>query len=238
MSTIETKITPKLESSFKFQVSKLDSGPHHRVPVGAKHPAITISREFGCEGYPLANKLAELLSKHGIEWHIFNRDVFDELSGNAELSEKLLDEIKAERRNQLQQYLDQLFAHTPTELVRFKKLAQNIRAVTTKGHAIVVGAGGAIIGADDKNQFHVRLIASMDFKVSRLRPLVPDLSTTELIETIDHTNSKRVEFIREFTARDIREEKYYDIVINNDRFSVDEMAELIVAGMKIRGLLH
>lgn len=84
----------------------------------------------------------------------------------------------------------------------------------------------------------MRLIASTEFKVGRLRPLVPDLSTNELIETIDHTNAKRVEFIREFTSRDIREEKYYDIVINNDRFNVDEMVELIVAAMKIRGLLH
>jgi cytidylate kinase len=238
MSTLETKITPKLESNFKFQVSKLDSGSHHTVHAEAKYPSITISREFGCEGYPLAHKLAELLSKHGIEWNIYNRDVFDQISESAELTEKLLEEIKAERRNQLQQYLDQMFANTPTELVRFKKLAQNIRAVTTKGHAIVVGAGGAIIGQDDKNQFHVRLIASMDFKMSRLRPLVPDLSITELIETIDHTNNKRVQFIKEFTSRDIKEEKYYDIVINNDRFSVDEMAELIIAGMKIRGLVH
>jgi len=238
MSTLDTKITPKLESNFKFQVSKLDSGKHHKVHTEAKYPSITISREFGCEGYPLAHKLAELLTKHGVEWNIFNRDVFEQISDSAELTEKLLEEIKAERRNQLQQYLDQMFAHTPTELVRYKKLAQNIRAVTTKGHAIVVGAGGAIIGQDDKYQFHVRLIASMEFKASRLRPLVPDLSTMELIETIDHTNNKRVEFIREFTARDIREEKYYDIVINNDRFSVDEMAELIIAGMKIRGLVH
>jgi len=238
MSTLETKITPKLESSFKFQVSKLDPGTQHKVHVETRYPSITISREFGCEGYPLAHKLAEMLSRHGVEWNIFNRDVFEQISESTEFTEKLLEEIKAERRNQLQQYLDQMFAHTPTELVRYKKLAQNIRAVTTKGHAIVVGAGGAIIGADDKNQFHVRLIASMDFKISRLRPLVPDLSTTELIETIDHTNSKRVEFIREFTARDIREEKYYDIVINNDRFSVDEMAELIIASMKIRKLVH
>jgi cytidylate kinase len=238
MSTLETKITPKLESSFKFQVSKLDSGKPHRVHTESRHTSITISREFGCEGYPLAHKLAELLSTRGAEWSIYNRDVFDQISDSAEFTEKLLEEIKTERRNQLQQYLDQLFAHTPTELVRYKKLAQNIRAVTTKGHAIVVGAGGAIIGQDDKHQFHVRLIASMDFKIARLRPLVPDLSTTELIETIEHTNNKRVEFIREFTARDIKEEKYYDIVINNDRFTVEEMAELIIAGMKIRGLVH
>ncbi len=238
MSSLDTKITPKLESSFKFQVSKLDHGIHRKFHVETRYPSITISREFGCEGYPLAHKLAELLSKQGNEWNIYNRDVFDQISDSAELTEKLLEEIKAERRNQLQQYLDQMFAHTPTELVRFKKLAQNIRAVTTKGHAIVVGAGGAIIGQDDKNQFHVRLIASMDFKISRLRPLVHDLSTTELIETIDHTNSKRVEFIREFTNRDIKEEKYYDMVINNDRFSVEEMAELIIAAMKIRGLVH
>lgn len=238
MSSMETKITPKLESSFKFQVSKLDSGKQHRVHVETRQPSITISREFGCEGYPLAHKLAETLSKPGSEWNIFNRDVFDQITESPEFSEKLLDEIKAERRNQLQQYLDQLFAQTPTELVRFKKLAQNIRAVTTRGNAIVVGAGGAIIGHDDPNQFHVRLIASTEFKVGRLRPLVPDLSTNELIETIDHTNAKRVEFIREFTSRDIREEKYYDIVINNDRFNVDEMVELIVAAMKIRGLLH
>lgn len=237
MSSIGTRITPSLESSFKFQVKNLESGKPKPPVEASKVPSITISREFGCEGYPLANRLAEILSKPGLEWHIYNRDVFDQITDRPDYSEKLLEDMKAERRNQLQQYLDQLFTHKPSELTRYKKLAQNIRAVTSKGHAIVVGSGGAVLGQDDPNQFHVRLIASIDFKVQRLRPLVPDMSITEIIETIDHTNQKRVEFIKEFTAKDISESKHYDLILNNDRFTVHQMADLIVDAMKIRGLI-
>jgi cytidylate kinase len=82
------------------------------------------------------------------------------------------------------------------------------------------------------------LIASGEFKVQRLRPLVPDMSITEVIETIEHTNQKRVEFIKEFTAKDISELKHYDLILNNDRFSVDQMAEIIINAMKIRGLIR
>jgi len=238
MSTIGTRITPSLESSFKFQVKNLESGKPKPTVEAIKLPSITISREFGCEGYPLANRLAEILSKPGLEWHIYNRDVFDQITDRPDYSEKLLEDMKAERRNQLHQYLDQLFSHTPSELTRYKKLAQNIRAVTTKGNSIVVGSGGAILGQDDPNQFHIRLIASGEFKVQRLRPLVPDMSITEVIETIEHTNQKRVEFIKEFTAKDISELKHYDLILNNDRFSVDQMAEIIVNAMKIRGLIR
>jgi len=237
MSTIKTKLTPILESNFKFQVKNLDSGRISTPLTESRHPSITISREFGCEGYPLAHKLAEYLNKPRSEWHIFNRDIFDEITESSHYSEKLLEEMRLERRNQLQQYLEQLFSHTPTELVRFKKLAQNIRAVTQTGNAIVVGSGGAILGHDDPHQFHIRLVASLDFKMARLRPLVPDMSITEVIETIETTNRNRVEFIREFTSKDITEPFYYDLILNNDRFTVDQMAQVVIQAMATRGII-
>jgi cytidylate kinase len=237
MSTIKTKLTPILESNFKFQVKNLDRGNSGKPLTETRHPSLTISREFGCEGYPLAHKMAEYLNKPQSEWHIYNRDIFDEISESSHYTEKLLEEMRLERRNQLQQYLDQLFSHTPTELVRFKKLAQNIRAVTHKGNAIVVGSGGAILGHDDPHQFHVRLVASLDFKIARLRPLVPDMSVSEVIETIESTNRNRVDFIREFTSKDITEPFYYDLILNNDRFTVDQMAQVVIQAMITRGLI-
>lgn len=113
MSTVDTKITPMLESNFKFQVSKLDSCKHYRVHTEVKFPSITISREFGCNGNNMAHELAELLSKHGVGWNNFNIDVNKQISDSAEFTEKLLEVNEAERRNQLQQYHDQLHVHTP-----------------------------------------------------------------------------------------------------------------------------
>ncbi len=237
MSSPETKITPILESNFKFQVSKLDGDKNQKSAPQHRRASITISREFGCEGYPLAHRLAEKLNENAGSWHIFNRDIFNQISENPQYTERLLEEIRAERRNQLQQYLDHFFTHAPTELMQFKKLAQSIKAVAHKGHAIIVGAGGTILGQDDDSQFHVRLVADMDFKVKRLKPLVPDMSPAEIIETIEQTNRNRVEFIREFTAKDITDPSYYDLTLNNDRYTVDQMADVVIYTMKLRGLL-
>ena len=37
-------------------------------------PFITISREFGCEGYPLAKRLSELLTTEMNPWNVFGHD--------------------------------------------------------------------------------------------------------------------------------------------------------------------
>ena len=51
-------------------------------------PCITISREFGCEGYPVAELLRELMmQKTGDEWVLIDKAVLEEVALNHIISE-------------------------------------------------------------------------------------------------------------------------------------------------------
>ena len=45
------------------------------------HPTITISREFGCEGHALAQRLKELLDEASTEpWHVFDKALVEKVA--------------------------------------------------------------------------------------------------------------------------------------------------------------
>jgi hypothetical protein len=54
-------------------------------------PTITISREFGCEAYPMAERLQELLEKKsGEKWVVMDKNLLEEVARDHNLSEELL----------------------------------------------------------------------------------------------------------------------------------------------------
>ena len=75
-----------------------------------KFPFITISREYGCQGYPVAEALQERLNALTSEkypWGIFDKEVIRKVAEEHELSEALANSLSENQRSQMQQYLDQ-----------------------------------------------------------------------------------------------------------------------------------
>ena len=67
-------ITQQLIPSVEKRISAWKDIKEKKVDLTESSPAnITISREFGCEGYPLAESLRDLLEKQsGSKWMIYD----------------------------------------------------------------------------------------------------------------------------------------------------------------------
>ncbi len=79
---IDDRISDWIESKRRDQIE-------HRKRLNCF--TITLSREFGCEAYPLAVKLKELLEKSTEEdWNIFDRVLIEKLRVENGLNEELL----------------------------------------------------------------------------------------------------------------------------------------------------
>jgi len=62
-------------------------------------PCITLSREFGCEAYPAAEKLCELMrQKTGEEWLLMDKALLDELARRHNLSREILENLGDQNR--------------------------------------------------------------------------------------------------------------------------------------------
>ncbi|MDI6401492.1 cytidylate kinase-like family protein [Balneolaceae bacterium ANBcel3] len=200
------------------------------------YPCITISREFGCEGIPVAQKLSEKLSTPGYPWVIFHRDLISTLTEKEDIKKDLLDAINTETRGLLHQYIDHLLAHKPSDYNVFKKKAETLNILAARGRSIIVGSGAAIITSDIKNTFHVRLQASMEFKVQQVSKLL-NMTEKEAREKIEEKYRKRTEYIYNFTRQDVTDPHHYDLVINNSRFNADEIVELIHRSLVLLNML-
>jgi cytidylate kinase len=227
-------ITPKIDQNIAFQVRKI-SGDIMKAK-GKRKPAITISREFGCQGFPLASTLATKLSSGKADWTVFSSDMLKEIADKNEYYRELMESVNESYRSQLQQDIDVLLSRKPSDYTRFKMIAQNLKIIGDKGHTIIVGSGGAIVAQNQENFFHVRITGSLPFRVNRVSELF-NITDVEAANLVEERNLMRRDFIYRFTNKDIADPSFYHLILRNDFYSVDEMADIVLHAMKTRKML-
>lgn len=226
--------TSKIDQNIAFQVRKISGD--FKTRRDKVEPCVTISREFGCQGFPLANAIATRLSTGKTDWSVFSSDMLKEISDSNEYNRELIESVNESYRSQLQQDLDAIISRKPSDYSRFKRIAQNLKIIGSRGHTVIVGSGGAIVAQNQDNFFHIRIIASFQFRVERVAELF-DISNVEAANLVEEKNLKRRDFIYRFTNKDVADPTFYHLILRNDYFSVDEMADIVVHALKVRKLL-
>lgn len=228
-------LTPKIDQNIGFQIQRLLREAEAAEPMPT-HPTITLSREFGCEGFPVAEELSRQLQSSKDEWVVFHRKLLEEMSETDEYRSDLLDAVSDQNRGQIRQYLDHLLSHKPTNYSYYKSMAEHVRILAEKGKAIVVGSGGAIVTRGLDNVFHVRLKASEEFRIKRIAGLL-DMSYNQARRKVEQTEENREEFVKEFTKQDITDPAHYHLIIDNEAFDARMAANVILHAMKQKKLL-
>lgn len=201
-----------------------------RAPKGTRRPTITISREYGCEGFPLAERLQKLLeAASGEPWTIFDKALLEKVAVDEKLSLQLLSHLGDESHavDVLKTYFGYL-----THDEAHAKLVKHLVQIASSGNAIIVGRGGAVACQSLTNCFHFRLEGSFAFRASTLarRLEMPLAQAEEMVRT---QSKLREKFISECLQTDITSSRWYDAVFNNERQSVETIAQAcmqIIAG--------
>lgn len=189
---------------------------------------ITISREFGCEGYPAAEILKGILEKNsGEPWAIVDRTLVDEVARRHDIAADILHNLGKRPR-----WLDDMFSSLSTkwknERDDFQLLARQIVAIAAGGNAIIVGMGGAIVTQSMKGCLHFRIFGSMEFKTASIARRA-HVSKAEAVSMIEKRQRARVKFVRDFLDKDINDPNYYHVIFNNDKSSAAQIAQAMAA---------
>ena len=218
---IDNRIGTLLEFS-----RRRDMAAESRSNSPAAKPTITISREFGCEAYPMAECLRELMEKKtGDSWLLMDKALLEEVARNHNLSEQLIKGLGEKSR-----FLDEIIAtFSPswkTEKDYFRLLCRQIVALAEQGNVILMGRGSAFITHSMKNCHHFRMFASSDFKNRSIakRLGVPLEDAEKLVKS---KQKQRDNFIRDFLDRDANDLCVYNLIFNNDRNTPMKIAETI-----------
>ena len=191
------------------------------------HPTITISREFGCEAYPMTMHLQEIMEKKtGQPWTIMDKALLEEVAKHHQLSEELVGRLGKNKSRIMDEVLATFSPNWKSDNDYFRMLCKYLFSIAEKGNSIIVGRGSAIVTQQLKNCYHFRLYASHGFKVASIAKRI-NISREEAESIVDKNQKQRDAFIHAYFNLDPRDLRFYHMVFNNDKNTPERIAQMI-----------
>jgi len=210
-------------------------------PLGDKrrletYPFVAISREFGCEALPLAEKLVETLNQRchpSIPWVSYDRELLDKVSEQLHIQRAILDMLDGERCDEMSELFDNIINRKVPDAVVVRKLAEVIRTLAVHGHSVLVGRGSSLVTQDLRNGVHIRLVAPRAWRIHTIAA-VRNLTPREAEKTVDLGEKQRHHYINTFFVLDPDFPFHHDLVIDNSRFNLVQIVEIVFAALSAR----
>lgn len=203
---------------------------------------ITISREYLAGGSEVAACIAESL-----EWTVVDDAFIDAIADRSGYSPEDVKSLEESVPTFMERFAQSSALSFPEFLIsapaavdepEAMKLAHVTRDFVEelgRGDRIVmVGRAAAAVLARERDVIHIRLVASLEHRVSeamRRLELPESAARAEVIER--DTNRER--YHREFFSRDWSDPVNYHMVLNTELLSVEGAAELVVARARALG---
>lgn len=208
----------------------ITSGHFPREPI----PFITISRETAAGASAVGQLLVTLLNQeietdaHG--WVLLDKDLLTHALQHNQLPAQLAAYLPEDRISETQSAIGELVGLHPSLWQLEQKVAATILQLAHVGHVIFVGRGAGLITRTLPAGLHVRLVASMPTRLSRLGAALhcgPD----EAFRQIERQDLARRRFVRSHFDADLADPHLYDLVLNTDRLTPTAAARTIVAAL-------
>lgn len=190
-------------------------------------PTITISREFGCEAFPMTECLKRIMEeKTGQPWAVMDKALLEEVAKHHQLSEEIVRNLGEKKSRLLDEVLATFSSHWKSEKDYFRLLCKHMFSLAEKGNTIIVGRGSAIVTQQLKNCYHFRMYASHQFKVASIARRL-NISKDEAEPVVEKNQKQRDAFIGDYFNMDPRDQRFYHLVFNNDKNSPERIAQTI-----------
>jgi len=199
-------------------------------------PVITISREYGCYGSEIGEKLAEKINVENKNWVFVSHQVLHDASEALETKPNEISHIFGAEEKTMLGDLVSLFSKDKyiSDIQIKRTIAQIVRSYSEQGNAIIVGRAGCVIARHIKKSIHVRLIAPHSWRVNVIKKRF-SLTTSEATALVNETDKRRETFM-EFFRGNKPDNELFDLVLNRSRLSTDEIVEQIHTLAKSRDL--
>jgi cytidylate kinase len=197
-----------------------------RPATELRRPSITISREFGCEGFAVAEKTQALLQeKTGTTWGILDKGTLDKVVNNRALSDEILNNM-GEKNAFLDDMMSTIFTDWTSDKDYYRLLCNQIVPFAKGGNVIIVGVGAGILTQRLPNCHQFRIVGPMDFRIKSISQR-HHISEEEAERLISKKQKQRDAFINDFLNRDVSDVSLYDIIFNKAKNSTDQIADII-----------
>jgi hypothetical protein len=193
-------------------------------------PTVTLSREFGCEGYEIAERVqASLAEATGEPWNVYDKALLEAVASEQGISMHTLKNLGDTARS-----LEKLGLRPPEYLAHeeaFRAVAEKLVAFATIGNAVIVGRGGAVLCAKLPNCFHFRVEASLAFRTDCIAQRL-EMPLAEAKALVEANTKLRNQFIEEQLRVAHTDRLLFHAIFNNERAGAEVIAAAISAFVK------
>lgn len=193
-------------------------------------PVLTISRMTGAGGVAIAAQLAAQLraGEEGEElpWAAFDKTLIDAVLMDQELPMRLRRYMPEDRVSPVNALLGEIFGLHPSTLALFQKTNETMLRLAHLGHVILVGRGANLVTAQLPHALHVRLVCSLEQGVRRTMTNRA-CSEREAEDLVLREDRARARYVKQHFGVDITDPRHYHLILNTDRFTDDEVVDLL-----------
>jgi len=194
-----------------------------------KLPIITISRERGSGGRPIAYLVAKKL---GPPWEVYHKQIIDDITKQTRLEKELISQVDEKQIPMIERILlDTLGKKYSTLSNYYKHLLRVLSAVGNRGHAIIIGRGANFLFSKSLN---VRIICTMPQRIAWMMEY-EKMTREEAILDLDRSDLEREEYNRVLFHHSVKKAHHYDLIVRTGRnVSIEDAADIIVCAAKKR----
>jgi len=193
-------------------------------------PCITISRETGAGAGEISELLIDILKSKAknknLEWAVFDKNLIEKVIEDHNLPEKLSNYLTEEKHSFLNSMMNELLGIHPSPLRLVYKTTKTILQLAQMGNCIIVGRAANVILRTMENTYHIRIVAPLWKRIEQVQKYY-DLSEEEAKKFIETEDEKRRKYVRHYFHKDIDEPSLYDLIINTERHSPEETAQIL-----------
>lgn len=196
------------------------------VPESSFKPFITISRESGSGGAPVAKLVANALG-----FELYDEKFVEAIAKSAKKRTELIKSVDEKARGLVTDVLQSVL--NPEYISDMTYIRHAAKVVLTRAHKgnVIFLDRGANFMVPSESGLRIRIQAPYKVRVQRaIKYQHIDLETAK--ETIRKYDTERKDFVRQYFGKNISNGNYYDLVLNTAHMTLEDAKDLIILAFK------
>ncbi|MEN8252893.1 MAG: cytidylate kinase-like family protein [Patescibacteria group bacterium] len=185
-------------------------------------PFITIAREPGSGGAPVAKAVAKKLG-----FVFVDKQIIEKVAKSTKKRKEVIKQIDEKERTAMSDMIHSIFNKDYVSDIKYlTEMTKVVMAYAHKGRVVILGRGANFITPMAKG-LHVSITAPYATRVKRAMDY-EGFSRTQAKEVISNVEKTRRAFVKQYLKRDSKKANAYDLTLNTAYLSVDQSRDIIV----------
>ncbi len=186
-------------------------------------PFITIAREPGSGGRPIAHAVAEKLG-----FECLDEQIIDEIAKSTKKRKAIVQTIDEKTRTKIEDIIHSVLNEEYLDDVKYiTEMTKVILSYALRGKVVIVGRGANFITPVAKG-LHVNITAPYEVRVQRAMQF-EGVNREKAEEVLAATEKERKEFVKQYLRKNPDKKNSYDMTLNTQFLQVDEASNIIIA---------